>query len=62
MAHQISGKTFQITEGSGIYFDKFTLFFDDGEDLYRSESTVREGDYALKGSLNNRFYVRNNFV
>jgi len=57
MAHQISGKTFQITEGSGIYFDKFTLFFDDGEDLYRSESTVRGGDYDLRGSLNNRFYV-----
>jgi len=57
MAYQISSKTFQITKGSGIYFDKFTLFFDDGEDSYRSESTVRGEDYDLKGSLNNRFYV-----
>ena len=57
IAHRISGKTYQITEKPGLYVEKFTLFFEDGETFYRSESTWSEGSYDLKGSLDNRFYV-----
>jgi CubicO group peptidase (beta-lactamase class C family) len=57
IAYQISGKTFQITEGPGLYVEKFTLFFEDGGNLYRSESTWPEGNYDVKGSLDNHFYV-----
>ena len=57
IAHRISDKTFQITGGLGLYVEKFTLFFEDGENLYRSESTFPEGDYDLKGGLDNRFYM-----
>lgn len=57
IAYRISGKTLQITERSGPYVDKFTLFFEDGENMYRSESTWPEGVYQLQGRLDNRFYV-----
>jgi CubicO group peptidase (beta-lactamase class C family) len=57
MAHQISGKTFQITEKSGPYVEKFTLTFEDGEKLYRLESTWPEGNYDVLGGLDNCFYM-----
>jgi CubicO group peptidase (beta-lactamase class C family) len=57
IAHRISGKTFQITEKSGPYVEKFTLFFEDGRNLYLSQSTWPEGNYEVQGSLDNRFYV-----
>jgi CubicO group peptidase (beta-lactamase class C family) len=57
IAHQISGKTFQITEKSGPYVEKFTLTFEDGENLYQLQATWPEGNYQVLGGLDNRFYV-----
>jgi CubicO group peptidase (beta-lactamase class C family) len=57
IASQISGRTFQITEKSGPYVEKFTLTFEEGGNLYRSQSTWPEGNYDVLGGLDNRFYV-----
>jgi CubicO group peptidase (beta-lactamase class C family) len=57
IAHQISGKTFQITEKSGPFVDKFTLTFEDGENLYQLQATWPDGNYQVLGGLDNRFYV-----
>ena len=39
IAQRISGKTFQMTERPSFYFEKVTLTFEDGQDLYRSVSS-----------------------
>ena len=57
MAHQISGKTFQITEKSGPFVEKFTLTFEDGKNLYQLQATWPDGNYQVLGGLDNRFYV-----
>jgi CubicO group peptidase (beta-lactamase class C family) len=57
IAHQISGKAFQITEKPGPYLEKVSLDFEDEQNLYRSVSTWPDGEYDVLGSLDNRFYV-----
>jgi CubicO group peptidase (beta-lactamase class C family) len=57
IAHRISGKTFQMTERPGFYFEKVTLTFEDGQDLYRSVSIWPDGEYDVLGGLDNRFYL-----
>ena len=57
IAHQISGKTFQITEKPGSYLEKISIIFEDGQDLFQSKSVWPQGEYDVLGSLDNRFYV-----
>jgi hypothetical protein len=57
IAHRISGKTFQITQGPDFYFNQVTLTFEDGGNVYRSVTIWPEGEYDLLGGLDNRFRV-----
>jgi len=57
IAHRISGKTFQMTERPGFYFEKVTLTFEGGQDLYRSVSTWPDGEYDVLGGMDNRFHL-----
>ena len=57
IAHRISGKTFQMTEWPGFYFEEVTLTFEDGQNLYRSVSIWPDGEYDVLGGLDNRFHL-----
>jgi CubicO group peptidase (beta-lactamase class C family) len=57
IAYRISGKAFQITKNPGFYFEKVTLNFEDGQNLYRSVTTWPDGEYDVLGRMDNRFHL-----
>ena len=57
IAKRISGQTYHITESPGPFFQELILTFEEGQNLYKTESIWPDARYEILGGLDDRFYL-----